>query len=31
MDVVDVAQGITGFAGYPQLVPALGLPDELDA
>ena len=21
--------GITGFAGYPQLFPALGLPDEL--
>jgi RNA polymerase sigma-70 factor (ECF subfamily) len=23
--------GITGFAGYPHLFPALGLPDELDA
>ena len=23
--------GITGFAGYPQLLPALGLPEELAA
>ncbi len=23
--------GITGFAGYPQLLPALGLPEELEA
>lgn len=27
----DVIVGVTGFAGYPQLLPALGLPEELEA